>query len=142
MLNSLQVQDTFYKNIHKGKESVEDILTLKFGQGTAVAQVKEKIYWMSYTQDGFSKSKLIGHKVLPSKENKLAHILMPVCPKSIILVYKLSQVITIVVWNVVENIEHTHFLAREGDVLTDYLSSTSKTLGKGIRSENKEVGFA
>ena len=141
MINSLQVQDTFYKNIHKGKESVEDILTLKFGQGTAVAQVKEKIYWMRYTQDGFSKSKLIGHKVLLSKENKLAHIVMPVCPDSIILIYKLSQVITIVVWDVVRDIEHTHFMAREGDALTDYLPSTSKILGKGIDSDNKEVGF-
>jgi len=121
MLNKKEVWERFQKNI-SFKKSLDQVSILKFGQGIIAMKKGEAIYWMSYSDGGFSKPKLLGHKIFESSESKLLHMILPVSCRHIILIYQFSQVVTIVIWDIEKDIEHTNFLARQGDVFTDYLS--------------------
>lgn len=50
-------------------------------------------------------------------------------PKFIIIVYELREVPTIIVWDTEKDIEHTNFVARKGDIFTDYITGKNSKLG-------------
>ena len=43
--------------------------------------------------------------------------------------YKLGESITIVVWDLEEDIEYSHFSSREGDIFMDYITGNKSELG-------------
>ena len=43
--------------------------------------------------------------------------------------YKLGESITIVVWDLEEDIEYSHFSSREGDTFMDYITGNKSELG-------------
>ena len=128
MLNDKQVWDNFHNTILSTKKSIDQFSIVKFGQGAMVLKTGESIYWLSYSKNEFSKPKLLSHKVFSSNEHQLVHIVLPPSSRHVILIYNLNQVTTIVIWDVISDMEHANFLAREGDVMTDYLVSNNKIM--------------
>ena len=126
MLNDKQMWNEFHNTISSTKKSIDQFSIIKFGQGTMVLKTGESIYWLSYSKDEFNKPKLLRHKVFSSNEHQLVHIVLPPSTRHVILIYLLNKVTTIVIWDVVSDMEHDNFLARKGDVITDYLVSNNK----------------
>ena len=133
LLNDKNVWEEFQNYWSKGKlGKIEDFETLKFGQGYLIIKVKEIIYQIYY--DGVEKyltsGKAIRHKALDLPgECDLEHI-VPTCKSQYVnLFYKLGKSLTIVVWDLKKDIEHSNFSSREGDVFMDYITGKKSELG-------------
>jgi len=140
MVNDRQLWDEFDKNISKTKKHLDEIQLMTFGQGTIAMIIESSLYWFTYSESGFSKPKLLNHNVLSNIDQKLIHIILPMSSNHVILIYELQQVI-IIIWDVDKDREHAYFQARQGDVLTDYLSS-NKAMIKDSNPKKHMFGFA
>ena len=133
LINNQDVWDQFSEYLEKGKLGTwEDIDILKFGQGYIIMKTDEILYHITY--DG-EKKKLVSGKVLKHKaldiqdECDLEYIVPTRMSQYVNLFYKLGESITIVVWDLEENYEHSNFSSRQDDEFKDFLTGANSVLG-------------
>ena len=105
---------------------------LKFGQGYFIIKVKEIIYQICYNgaKRSLTSGKAIRHKALDLPgECKLEYIVPTRMSQYVNILYKLGESLTIVVWDLKKDIEHSNFSSREGDVFMDYITGKKSKLG-------------
>ena len=134
LINNHDVWDQFSAHLAKGKLGTwdDDIDILKFGQGFIIIKTDEILYHITY--DGVKK-KLTSGKVLKHKaldipgECDLEYIVPTRTSQYVNLFYKLGESMTIVVWDLEKNYEHTNFSSRQDDTFKDFFTGTNSKLG-------------
>ena len=110
--------------------NLENIDILKFGQGVMVAKFGSDIMMLKYNENGVTSSKLIKHKAVNIEDQcELEALIIPKNPRYLIIIYELSEVRTIIVWDTESNMEHTNFLGRKEDTFNDYIMGKNSMLG-------------
>lgn len=103
---------------------------IKFGQGNLVLKHGESIILMKYSDEDIVYAKEIYHRVLDIPgECELIHMVLPLCSQYIILFYLLNGAMTIIIWDIEKNIEHSSFFGRKEDKFLDYVTGRDSKLG-------------
>lgn len=130
LLNGINHWDEFLKNLTDKRFIPSEIGIFKFGEGTMVAKFEDKILIMKYNENKLTSSQLIKHKAVDIKgQCDLEGLIIPKNPKYLIIIYKLSEAITFIVWDTETNMEHTNFLGRKEDEFLDYIVGKNSELG-------------
>lgn len=133
LLNDKNVYDQFQKYWSKSNlGQFDDFEMIKFGQGYIIIKLKEIIYQITYdgTKWSLTGGREIRHKALDLPgECDLEHIVPTRMSQYVNFFYKLGESITIVVWDLEEDIEYSHFSSREGDIFMDYITGNKSELG-------------
>lgn len=130
MLNDTDKTDEFLKPFKDRDIDPTGFDIVKFGQGAAVAKYNERIIYMRYNENGFSKAKELKHKAMDiAEECDLTHIMIARYSKFLIMFYELCEATTVIVWDTEKDIEHSNFLGRKDDEFKDYVYGTNSKLG-------------
>jgi len=130
MINDIDAWDSLKSTISETKTTFDMLNFFKFGQGHVVFKHEEEIFTAKYTNSKLTKSKKLKHKALDiCGECDIVHLVLPKTQKYVIFFYEIYEAMTIIVWDMEKDIEHSHFLGRKKDSFVDYVAGKNSKLG-------------
>ena len=129
--NSVNLWNDFMKLVEQKLGTFDKFKFLKFGQENIFVNKDDIIMNIKFdnVKNSFSSVKELSHKAINIKGWSLERIVAPRAPNYLLLFYRIEKSMTIVAWDLENDIEHSNFLSKGLATFTDYIIGKSSKLG-------------